>query len=169
MANEASGKRIYRIPEAWVEQRKESARVVQWVLSVVIFVVMLAVAVSQDWFSSEAHRGYWRTELIRAFILIGVVGGLLAGQWSLRLMVGRLRGYRVELTRDTIRRHMSLAETLILRREVASVRETRRRGIVITDVFGRTIVIPPAVEKYDELRTELHDWIPFSASVKLDA
>ena len=160
MAHDASERRIYRIPEEWFVRRKRTANYVFGSVAAAATMTLVVIILSStDWTKPANSSLLFRTQRVALELLfiVGIAAGFLARSLTVRLLIGPLLGFRVELTETELRRIMNLSETLILRREIVSIQD-KKHGLLITDHYGRSIFVPKALADYEAFRRALYEW-----------
>jgi hypothetical protein len=156
MGYEASGRKIYRVPEGWVERRRRTARWAAPLIGVAAMGMMVLVLAPRVSWSKPQERN-------AAIFVFGIVGigallGIFAGRFSFRTKMRRWESFSVEITGDELIRQMDGQETRIQRANVKSIREYPQRGFVIVDNLGWQIFVPKIVAKYEDFRERILTW-----------
>jgi len=156
MGYEASERKIYRVPDGWVEQKRRMSR---WIAPIMALfglgLLFLVLWPRVNWSRAEDRRA---AAIVAVVIAIGMTLGALIGRFSFRMKSLRWESFSVELTSDELIRQMDGQETRIQRANVKSIREYPRRGFLIVDNMGWQIFVPKIIANYEDFRERILTW-----------
>lgn len=112
-------------------------------------------------FNSSGTRMVWSIEVITVCVAFTVSAAFWGIFRSLRLRRREWETYELLLADDgLVRKQFDHSDLKLGRAEIASVQETRGRGLMINSrETGKFIFVPASLSGYEALKTELAQWI----------
>jgi hypothetical protein len=156
MGYEESERKIYRVPEGWLEQKRRMSR---WIAPFMALfglgLLFLVLWPRVNWSRVEDRRA---AAIVAVVVVIAMTLGALIGRFSFRMKSLRWESFSVEIAPDELIRQMDGQETRIQRANVKSIREYPRRGFLIVDKLGWQIFVPRIVANYEDFRERILTW-----------